>query len=208
MKNINDWIKYIRKPRDELCPFASSSSLSIVDTDGSDVNPPTEDFDIIIHRFPEHYTIKKLNDLAKEVSTWSKDPSRQIGGMPVGAIAVSEKGQVLSQGYNGFPRNIKDTFERPHDKEQKYKYVVHAEMNVIYNATYTGVSLDGATLYVVGLPVCSECAKGIIQTGIKHIIMSIEEDYKVTDRWMQSFEITKEMFDEAGITWEFTWIKN
>lgn len=71
MKNINNWIKYISKPRDELggmpvCPFASSSSLSIVDTDGSDVNPPTEDFDIIIYRFPEHYTIKKLNDLAKE----------------------------------------------------------------------------------------------------------------------------------------------
>lgn len=140
--------------------------------------------------------------LAKEVSTWSKDPSRQIG-----AIAISEKGQVLSQGYNGLPRNIKDTFERLHDKEKKYKYVVHAEMNVIYNATYTGVSLDGATLYVVGLPVCSECAKGIIQTGIKHVVMSVEEDYKASDRWIQSFEITKEMFDEAGITWEFTWIR-
>jgi len=133
--------------------------------------------------------------LAKEVATWSKDPSSQIG-----AVAVSDKGQVLSQGYNGFPRGIVDTDRRLYTRAEKYKYVVHAEMNVIYNATYNGVSLDGATLYVVGLPVCSECAKGIIQTGIKSVIMSKPE--KINDNWIESFELTKTMFDEAGVLWE------
>lgn len=133
--------------------------------------------------------------LAKEVATWSKDPSSQIG-----AVAVSDKGQVLSQGYNGFPRGIVDTDRRLYTRAEKYKYVVHAEMNVIYNATYNGVSLDGATLYVVGLPVCSECAKGIIQTGIKSVIMAKPE--KINDNWIESFELTKTMFDEAGVLWE------
>lgn len=135
--------------------------------------------------------------MAKEIASWSKDPSKKIG-----AVAVSDKGQVLSQGYNGFPRGINDTDRRLHTRAEKYKYVVHAEMNVIYNATYTGVSLDGATLYVVGLPVCSECAKGIIQTGVKRIVMADVEGGM--DRWKESWELSKMMFDEVGIQYEFS----
>ena len=104
--------------------------------------------------------------LAKEVSTWSKDPSTQVG-----TVAVGSKGQVLSQGYNGFPRGVDDDMSRLEIRETKYKYIVHAEMNCIFNATYNGVSLDGSTMYVYGLPMCSECAKGIIQVGIKKVIM-------------------------------------
>ena len=133
--------------------------------------------------------------IAAAVSLWSKDPSSQIG-----AIAVGEKGQVLSQGYNGFPRGIKDTKKRLEDREQKYKYIVHAEQNVIYNATYNGVSLDGSTLYVSGLPVCQECAKGVIQVGIKHVVMF---DREYPEKWMKSFYNTSKMFDEAGVTYTF-----
>ena len=104
-------------------------------------------------------------ELAKGIAGWSKDPSRKIG-----AIAVDDR-SVVAQGYNGFPRGIEDYAERYEDRDLKYKLVVHAEMNVIYNATYNGVSLDGATLYVWGLPVCSECAKGVIQTGIRRVVM-------------------------------------
>jgi dCMP deaminase len=135
--------------------------------------------------------------MAREIATWSKDPSKQIG-----AVAVSDQGQVLSQGYNGFPRGISDSDSRLFTRDEKYKYVVHAEMNVIYNATYTGVSLDGATLYVVGLPVCSECAKGIIQTGVKRIVMADVEGGM--DRWKESWELSKMMFDEVGIQYEFS----
>lgn len=129
--------------------------------------------------------------LAKEVSTWSKDPSTQVG-----AVTVGSKKEVLSQGFNGFPRGIDDTDERYNHKETKYKFVVHAEMNAIYNATYSGASLDGATLYVYGLPVCSECAKGIIQVGIKKIII---EKCKELDNWNDSVKFSKKMFDEAGV---------
>jgi dCMP deaminase len=131
--------------------------------------------------------------LAKEVSTWSKDPSSKIG-----AVAIGEKGQVLSQGYNGFPRGIEDTKIRYDNREIKYKYVVHAEMNVIYNATYNGVSLNGATLYVYGLPVCSDCAKGIIQVGIKKVVVP---RMKIQDPWKESWQRSVQMFDEADVKW-------
>ena len=130
-------------------------------------------------------------NLAKEISTWSKDPSKKIG-----AVAVGSKGQVLSQGFNGFPRGIKDTDKRLNVREEKYKFVVHGEMNCIYNACNNGTSLDGATLYVYGLPVCSECAKGVIQVGIKKVIMQYDEP---VPQWEKSYETTKQMFQEAGI---------
>ena len=135
---------------------------------------------------------RRYIDLAKQISTWSKDPSRKIG-----AVAVGSKGQILSQGYNGFPRGILDLPERYENREAKYKHVVHAEMNVIYNATFSGVSLDGASLFVYGLPVCNECAKGIIQVGIKNV--TIYTDQIVPDIWTQAFELTWSMFQEAGV---------
>jgi len=135
---------------------------------------------------------KKYISLAKEISFWSKDPSRKIG-----AVAVSSKGQVLATGYNGFPRGMFDTAERYSNRELKYKYVVHAEMNCIYNATYNGVSLDGASLYVWGLPPCSECAKGIIQVGISTVYWCCAEE--VPPKWIESFQVTREFFSEVGI---------
>lgn len=133
--------------------------------------------------------------LAYEVSQWSKDPSSKIG-----AIAVGSKRQVLAQGFNGFPRGLKDDFARLHDREVKYKFVVHAEMNVIYNATYNGVSLDGATLYVYGLPICSECAKGVIQVGIKRVVMP---NQKIDGKWLDSWLTSEAFFEEAGVKFEF-----
>lgn len=132
--------------------------------------------------------------VAKVVSHWSKDPSTQVG-----AVAVGSKGQLLSQGYNGFPRGIEDDVNRLNDRETKYQYIVHAEMNCIYNATYNGVSLDGSTMYIYGLPICSECAKGIIQVGVKKVVMP---NRLVPEKWRQSFELTKSMFVEAGVEWK------
>ena len=134
-------------------------------------------------------------DLAEGISSWSKDPSRKIG-----AVAVGPKGNVLAQGFNGFPRGISDSSDRYDDRTRKYELVVHAEMNVIYNATYNGVSLDGATLYVHGLPACSECAKGIIQVGIQRVVM---RDQEIPVLWQQSWTKTEEMFNEAGVRYEF-----
>jgi dCMP deaminase len=70
-------------------------------------------------------------------------------------------------------------------------------MNAIYNATYNGVSLDGASLYVYGLPICLECAKGVIQVGIKAVYMP---EYSVVPSvWEYSTKYSKQMFKEAGV---------
>jgi len=138
---------------------------------------------------------KRYLEMAKGVASWSKDPSSKIG-----AVAIGNKGQVLATGYNGFPRGIEDSNDRYNNRETKYKYIVHAEMNCIYNATYNGVSLDGATLYVYGLPCCSDCAKGVIQVGINRVVMP-DRDYP--DHWCESFELSRTMFIEAGVEYEF-----
>jgi len=134
-------------------------------------------------------------DLAQHISTWSKDPSRQIG-----AVVVGDSGQILSIGYNGFPRGINDD-ERLHDRETKYSLVVHAEMNAIYNATLNGISLRDSTLYVWGLPVCSDCARGVIQVGIKRVVMNSFDD--TIGHWSDHWEKTKAMFDEAKVQYRF-----
>ena len=137
---------------------------------------------------------KRYLGLAEEIASWSKDPSTQIG-----AVAIGAKGQVLSQGYNGFPRGINDTYQRLNLREVKYQYVVHAEMNCIYNATYNGVSLQGATIYIHGLPVCHECAKGLIQAGIKRVVYQADE---IPEKWEESNQLTIELFSEANVDYE------
>jgi len=133
-------------------------------------------------------------NLAKEVSTWSRDPSTKVG-----AVVVGDHGQLLSQGYNGFPRGVGDSAARYKNRDVKYKLVVHAEMNAIYNAGLNGISLDGATLYVYGCPICNECAKGIIQVGIKKVVSLRPKDLKSLDRWTQSIKDAKAMFTEAEV---------
>lgn len=128
--------------------------------------------------------------IAEQVSMWSKDPSTKVG-----AIIVGDKGQIISQGYNGFPRGVNDSEERYHNRELKYKLVVHAEMNAILNALYNGSSVVGATLYVHALPVCQECAKAIIQAGISTVYI----DTNISERWKESWQITKTMFSESKV---------
>ena len=137
-------------------------------------------------------------DLAKFFSTWSKDPSTGVG-----AVAIGERGQVLAQGYNGFPRGVTESETRLENREVKYRYVVHAEMNCIYNAGYNGAKLDGSTLYVHGLPVCNECAKGIIQVGIERVVSPKNGIESIPDRWKVAILETHSMFDEAGVIYDF-----
>ena len=71
---------------------------------------------------------KRFIQLSKEISTWSKDPSTKVG-----ALIISEDRNIVSTGYNGFPRGIEDTEERLNNRELKYKFILHAEMNCIMN---------------------------------------------------------------------------
>jgi dCMP deaminase len=136
---------------------------------------------------------KRYLRLAAEVATWSKDPNTQVG-----AVVVGSKGQILSQGYNGFPRGISDSNKRLTDRDVKLSLIVHAEMNAIFNATYSGVSLDGSTIFIHGLPACSECAKGIIQVGIKRVVVS-KQCIEARPHWNDSWNKSKAMFAEAGV---------
>ena len=120
----------------------------------------------------------------------SKDPNTQVG-----ACIVDQNNKILSIGYNGMPRGCNDD-EMPWEREgevldTKYAYVCHAELNAILN--YSGGSLEGAKVYVTLFP-CNECAKAIIQCGIKEII------YK-SDKYMDSAATiaSKRMFDMAGV---------
>ncbi len=120
----------------------------------------------------------------------SKDPNTQVG-----ACIVSSDNKILSMGYNGFPNGCSDD-EFPWAREgeemdTKYLYVTHSELNAILN--YRGGSLEGSKLYVSLFP-CNECAKAIIQAGIKTVIYDCNK-YDGTP----SVEAAKRMFDAAGV---------
>ena len=133
---------------------------------------------------------KRFMNIAKEVSTWSKDPSTSIG-----AVCVKDK-LIISTGYNGFPSSIADD-SRLLDRETKYLYVVHAELNCILNAVKNGITgVSGSTLYVYGLPPCCDCTKAIIQSGISRVVYSSEE---IPEKWQESFKHSMNMFNEAKI---------
>ena len=120
----------------------------------------------------------------------SKDPSTQVG-----ACIVSSDNKILSMGYNGFPMGCSDD-DFPWDREgdmleSKYAFVTHSELNAILN--YRGGSLQGAKIYVSLFP-CNECAKAIIQSGIRTVIYD-SDNYDGTPSNIAS----KRMLDAAGV---------
>lgn len=129
--------------------------------------------------------------VAKLAGMRSKDPNSQVG-----ACIVSADNKILSMGYNGFPRGCSDE-EFPWDRDgadplkTKYVYVTHSELNAILN--YRGGSLEGAKIYVSLFP-CNECAKAIIQAGIKTVIYDSDK-YEKTPSVIAS----KMMFQAAGV---------
>ena len=122
----------------------------------------------------------------------SKDPSTQVG-----ACIVSPNNKILSMGYNGFPNGCDDDefpWERTgEENETKYPFVTHGELNAILN--YRGGSLEGAKIYVTLFP-CNECAKAIIQAGIRTVIYGSDK-YDGTPGNVAS----KRLFDAAGVVY-------
>ena len=119
----------------------------------------------------------------------SKDPNTQVG-----ACIVNNKNRIVSIGYNGMPNGCND-IDMPWDREgeyldTKYPYVCHAELNAILN---NKSDLEGCTLYVTLFP-CNECAKAIIQSGIKKIIFN-ENKYELSDSCIAS----RKMFAKSGV---------
>ena len=120
----------------------------------------------------------------------SKDPNTQVG-----ACIVDDQNRILSTGYNGFPHGCSDD-EFPWNRDEaagetKYQFVVHAELNAILNAR--GKSLSGSKVYVALFP-CNECAKAIIQAGIKEVIY-LSDKYRNTPSDANS----RRMLSAAGV---------
>jgi dCMP deaminase len=147
----------------------------------------------IDHNKPINKWDLRFLEIAKCVSRWSKDP-----GHKVGCVVVKDR-RILSTGYNGFARGISDTEADYQNREVKLRKTIHAEMNAIFNATCGGISLNGSTFYVYGLPVCGGCAPGIIQAGAKRIVVPMQE---CDPRWHQSCRNAICDFEEADVEYE------
>lgn len=129
--------------------------------------------------------------LAKLVSTWSKD-----GSTKVGAIIANSKKQVVSLGYNGLPRKLKDDSDllsNTNSRELKLKKIIHAEANAILNAKG---SVEGFEIFVYPLLPCPLCASLISQSGIVSVTTV---DKPLPTRWKDEMEISKEILNESDI---------
>ena len=160
--------------------------------------------------------MKKINKQRKDYLTWdeyfmaiaklssmrSKDPSTQVG-----ACIVGYDNRILSIGYNGAPNGFDDT-NFPWNREgdmlnTKYAYVCHAEMNAILNYRGSRKDLESAKIYVHLFP-CNECAKLIIQAGIKEVLY-LSDKFKDKDGTLKetdSVKASKRMFDECGVKYK------
>ena len=139
--------------------------------------------------------------LALYHSRLSKDPSTRVG-----SVIVGPDREILSAGFNGFPRGVADTPERLNDRATKLQLVVHAEMNALLAAARTGMRLKGCTLFLAatdssgmvwGGPPCTRCTVEIIQVGISEIV-----SYPVKSapsKWHSDLLTARSLIEEVGI---------
>lgn len=131
-------------------------------------------------------------ELAKTVSTWSKDPSTKVG-----AVIVRPDKSVVSLGYNGFPRKMKDSPELYSNRDEKYSRIIHAEINAVLQAK---VDVTGCTLYTYPFMPCDRCAVQMIQAGIDAFVYPrAMED--ALQRWGSAFIKVEQYFKECRVKW-------
>ena len=132
---------------------------------------------------------KRFLRLAREISSWSKDPSTKCGAV------ISDGKFIVGSGYNGFPKRINDNKEDYENREIKYQRVIHAEVNAVLNSRQ---SLEGCTLHVWPLPPCEVCANIILQVGIQKVLTMRPNEEQLT-RWVVKIGIAFDTFTRAGI---------
>lgn len=138
---------------------------------------------------------KRFMELARHISTWSKDRTTKIG-----AVLVGPNKEVRSTGFNGFPRKVNDDVEERHQRPTKYFFVEHAERNIIFHAARTGVTTEGCILYVAGRPPCADCARAIVQAGIMEVVVeTLEHKSRPEIDWEANTKAAMEMLQEAGV---------
>lgn len=141
---------------------------------------------------------KRFIELSKNIAVWSKDKSTKVG-----AIITTKENDIVSTGYNGFPRGVDDDIEERYERPQKYLWTEHAERNAIYSAAKRGISLKGCTIYLPWFP-CADCSRAIIQSGIDEMVCTVPDlDHPV---WGEGFKVALEMFKECNV--KITYIKD
>lgn len=130
-------------------------------------------------------------EMARLVSTWSKDPSTQTG-----AVIVRPNRSVASVGFNGFPRHMCDNNELYHDREEKYSRIVHCEMNALLFVK--DQSTEGYTLYTWPFISCDRCFVHMLQAGITRFIAPQATEEQLV-RWAVPFAKTKKYAEESGL---------
>lgn len=130
-------------------------------------------------------------ELATNIASWSKDRSTGTG-----AIIVDGEKDIVSIGYNGFPRRCNDDVDSRHERPAKYMYTEHAERNSIYNCARKGISTNGCTMYLMWFP-CAACARAIIQSGISRLVC-YRPDMDNT-KWGEDFIVAQELLEESSV---------
>lgn len=134
-----------------------------------------------------------FKNIAEQVKLKSKDQLTQIG-----AVIVGHDHEIVSTGYNSFPRGINDDIPERQERPEKYFWMCHAERNAIYNAARIGVSTKGTTMYLTcGVP-CADCTHGIINAGIVRIVLT-DGGGASGIKWDESAKRSLQMFNEAHV---------
>lgn len=136
-------------------------------------------------------------NIAEQVKLKSKDNKTQIG-----VVLVGKDNEIVSTGYNSFPRGINDDVDDRQERPEKYFWFEHAERNAIYNAARIGVSTLGTTMYMTCDISCADCARGIISAGITKVVFRTSTKPQ-TEIWKDSAKRSLKMFEEAGIVIEY-----
>lgn len=134
---------------------------------------------------------QRFIDLAEYIGNWSKDRSTKVG-----AVIVDDDKRVVGMGYNGFPAGFDDEIDSRHERPVKYAYTEHAERNAIFTAARNGSHIKGCTMYLKWFP-CVDCARAIIQSGIKRVVCTKPDFDDV--RWGHSFKVSHELLVECGV---------
>ena len=114
-------------------------------------------------------------------------------------VIVGEDNEVLSTGYNSFPRGLDDSKQERQERPEKYFWFEHAERNAIYNAARIGVSLKNSTIYLTsGIP-CMDCARGIVNSGIKVVWCKRVCTTKNKEKWEESQMKSMQLLNECGV---------
>jgi len=139
---------------------------------------------------PQQYREKwdrRFLRIAREVASWSKDPSTKVG-----AVLVDDDRKVVSTGYNGFPSKMDDSPELYLDRESKLKRIIHAEINAVLRADRTA-----KTVYTWPIPCCPRCVVQLLEAGVERFV-SVSLSGELAERWGSHAEDSRAMIEEVG----------